>query len=195
LRPEVLRVSLQPLDSLPPQVASVIGAIQVDAAGKFSIPYVADAKYRVSVAGLPATAYVSEIRISGANAFDDGFTFNTREAESSMQIVVDATGEVVEGTVHGTASKPAADATVVLVPVSSRRQNPALYKTAVTDEAGHFLLRGVAPGQYTIFAWEYVLTGAWQNADFIAKNESKGRPVTVVPQGRANVQLDLIRAE
>jgi len=39
--------------------------------------------------------------------------------------------------------------------------------------------------QYTVFTWEYVLTGAWQNADFIAKDESRGRPITVVAQGRA----------
>jgi hypothetical protein len=195
VRLDALRVSLQPLDALPPQVASAIGTIQVDAAGKFSVPYVAEAKYRINIAGLPPAAYVSDIRLSGANAFDDGFTFNAREAQSSMKIAINADGETVEGTVKGAASKPAAEATVVLVPVSSRRQNPALYKTAVTDEAGHFVLRGVAPGQYTVFAWEYVLTGAWQNADFIAKNESRGRPVTVVPQGHAVMELDLIRGE
>jgi hypothetical protein len=195
VRLDALRLSLQPLDALPPQVASAIGTIQVDAAGKFSVPYVAEAKYRINIAGLPPAAYVSDIRLSGANAFDDGFTFNAREAQSSMKIAINADGETVEGTVKGAASKPAAEATVVLVPVSSRRQNPALYKTAVTDEAGHFVLRGVAPGQYTVFAWEYVLTGAWQNADFIAKNESRGRPVTVVPQGHAVMELDLIRGE
>jgi hypothetical protein len=195
IRLDSLRITLQALDSLPPQVTSAIGLTQVDATGKFSIPYVAEAKYRINIAGLPPTAYVSDIRLSGANAFDDGFTFNAREAQSSMRIAINADGETVEGTVKGTGTQPAAGATVVLVPVSSRRQNPAMYKTAVTDEAGHFVLRGVAPGQYTVFAWEYVLTGAWQNADFIAKNESRGRPVTVVPQGHAVLELDLIRAE
>jgi hypothetical protein len=195
IRLDSLRITLQALDSLPPQVTSAIGLTQVDATGKFSIPYVAEAKYRINIAGLPPTAYVSDIRLSGANAFDDGFTFNAREAQSSMQIAINADGETVEGTVKGTGTQLAAGATVVLVPVSSRRQNPAMYKTATTDDAGHFVLRGVAPGQYTVFAWEYVLSGAWQNADFIAKNESRGRPVTVVPQGRAVLELDLIRAE
>jgi hypothetical protein len=192
---EGIRISLQPLDLLPPQVTSVIGTIPVDASGKFSIPYVAEARYRLNIAGLPPTAYVSDIRLGGTNAFDDGFVFNERESQSTMRIDVNAAGEVVDGTVLGKGSMPAANATVALVPVSSRRQNPALYKTATTDTSGKFTLRGVAPGQYTIYAWESVLNGAWQNADFIAKNESHSKPVTVVAQGRATVQLELIPAE
>jgi hypothetical protein len=132
--------------------------------------------------------------MAGVNVFDDGVNLNTREKQASIQIVVNAAGEVVEGTVQRNDSKPAADATVVLVPAPSRRQNPALYKTAITDEAGRFVLRGIAPGQYTIFAWEYVLNGAWQNADFMEKNQSRGRSVNVI-QGRNEIQLDLIRAE
>ena len=192
---ENIRISLQPLDLLPPQVTSVIGTIPVDASGKFSIPYVAEARYRINIAGLPPAAYVSDIRLGAANAFGDGFIFNERESQSTMRIDVNAAGEVVEGTVQGKNSAPAADATVALVPVSSRRQNPSLYKTATTDGAGKFTLRGVAPGQYTIFAWESVLNGAWQNADFLAKNESHAKPVTVVAQGHAVLQLDLIRDE
>jgi hypothetical protein len=195
VRLDGLRITLQALDSLPPQVTNVIGTIQVDATGKFSVPNVAPAKYRLNIAGLPPTAYVSDMRLAGANVLDDGFNFSPREAQSSLQIAVNATGEVVEGTVQGNNARPAADATVVIVPAASRRRNPTLYKTAITDEAGHFTLRGVAPGQYTIFAWEYVLTGAWQNADFIAKNQSRGRPVNVTPQDRTPVQLDLIRVE
>jgi hypothetical protein len=195
VRLDGLRITLQALDSLPPQVTNAIGTISVDSTGRFSIPDLAEARYRINIAGLPPTAYVSEMRMAGANVFDDGINFNTREKQSSIQIAVNAAGEVVEGTVQRNDSKPAADATVVLVPAPSRRQNPALYKTAITDETGRFVLRGVAPGQYTIFAWEYVLNGAWQNADFIAKNQSRGRPVNVIPQGRNEVQLDLIRPE
>jgi protocatechuate 3,4-dioxygenase beta subunit len=195
LRPDSLRIALQALDSLPPQVINAIGTIQVDANGRFSIPDLAQARYRMSIIGLPPTAYVSEMRIAGRSVFDDGFDFNAQEAQSSIEIQVNAAGETVEGTVLGNNGKPAANATVALVPPSSRRQNPFLYKTAVTDDAGHFVLRGVAPEEYTIFAWESVLNGAWQNADFMAKNQSRGRTVNVIPQGRTEVQLDLIRAE
>jgi hypothetical protein len=194
LRLDGLRITLQALDSLPPQVINAIGTIPVDPTGKFSIPDLAEARYRINIAGLPPTAYISEMRMAGVNVFDDGVNLNTREKQASIQIVVNAAGEVVEGTVQRNDSKPAADATVVLVPAPSRRQNPALYKTAITDEAGRFVLRGIAPGQYTIFAWEYVLNGAWQNADFMEKNQSRGRSVNVI-QGRNEIQLDLIRAE
>jgi hypothetical protein len=61
------------------------------------------------------------------------------------------------------------NATVVLVPQESRRQNSALYKTAITDDKGTFTIRGAAPGTYTILAWQSVISGAWQNPEFLDK--------------------------
>jgi hypothetical protein len=49
LRPDSLRIALQALDSLPPQVINAIGTIQVDANGRFSIPDLAQARYRMSI--------------------------------------------------------------------------------------------------------------------------------------------------
>jgi hypothetical protein len=82
---------------------------------------------------------------------------------------------------------------VVLVPMAARRNNPALYKTAVSDDKGHFLIRGVAPGAYTALAWESVLPGAFQNAEFLDKFQSRGRALNVQAGTRSEVQLDLIQ--
>jgi hypothetical protein len=51
---------------------------------------------------------------------------------------------------------------VVLVPHSdgsTRRLD--LYKTAKTDRSGKFEIRGIAPGEYSVFAWQEVDPGAW----------------------------------
>jgi hypothetical protein len=69
----------------------------------------------------------------------------------------------------------------------------ALYKTVTTDGKGHFVMRGVAPGAYTIFAWESVLPGAFQNAEFLEKYQSRGRPVNVQGGTRSEIPLDLIQ--
>ena len=82
---------------------------------------------------------------------------------------------------------------VVLVPEAARRNNPALYKTGLTDDKGHFIIRGVAPGAYTIFAWDSVLPGAYQNAEFLEKNLSRGRALNVQGGTRSDITLDLIR--
>jgi hypothetical protein len=82
---------------------------------------------------------------------------------------------------------------VVLVPAAARRMNPGVYKTAVTDNNGHFTIRGVAPGAYTAFAWESVFPGAYQNTEFLEKFQSRGRAVNVQGGSRNEIQLDLIQ--
>jgi protocatechuate 3,4-dioxygenase beta subunit len=191
-RPEAVRIQLQTLGSLPPEVANAVGAIPVDASGKFQITNLAEGRYRMSVGGLPAGAYVASIQQGGKNVFDEGFTADTQEAQAPIRVEINMGGETVEGNVR-TALKEAPNAMVVLVPEAARRNNPAFYKAGLTDDKGHFIIRGVAPGAYTIFAWESVLPGAYQNAEFLEKNLSRGRALTVQGGTRSDITLDLIR--
>lgn len=73
---------------------------------------------------------------------------------------------------------------VVLIPPEERRQNLALYRTASTNAQGAFMMTGVHPGAYKLFAWESIPTGADHNADFVKSQEEKGTAV-VVPAGAA----------
>jgi hypothetical protein len=88
--------------------------------------------------------------------------------------------------------KPAANATVVLVPPQARRQNALLYKNVTTNETGNFTVRGVSPGPYTIFAWESVLPTAWQNAEFLSKYEARGQQINLSATSVGEVQLNVI---
>ena len=191
-RLESVRVQLQALGSLPPQVASVIGGVPVDESGKFQITNLAAGRYRMNIAGLPPTAYVASVQQGGIDVFDDGFTVDTQESQPPIRVEISGAGETVEGNVRISGLKEAPNANVVLVP-TAHRNNPAYYKTTLTDAMGHFVLRGVAPGAYTIFAWESILPGAYQNADFIEKYQSRGRPVNVQGGARSEIQLELIR--
>src|SRR5688572_17510939 len=47
VRPEAVRIQLQALGSLPPQIASAVGAVPVDASGKFEIANLAEGRYRM----------------------------------------------------------------------------------------------------------------------------------------------------
>jgi hypothetical protein len=193
VRPEAVRIQLQALGSLPPQVVNAIGVITPDASGKFQISNLAEGRYRMNVVGLPAGAYVASIQQGGTNVFDDGFSVDTQESQIPIRVEINTAGETVEGNVTTAGLKPASTAVVVLVPAASRRSNPALYKNVTTDDRGHFVIRGVAPGAYTIYAWESVLPGAFQNAEFLEKYQSRGRPVNVQGGTRSEIQLDLIQ--
>jgi hypothetical protein len=192
LRPEMVRIQLQALDTLPPQVAMTVGAVPVDESGKFQVANLAEGRYRMN-AVLPApAAYVASIQQGGVNVFDDGFNLDTQNFQVPIRVEINTAGETVEGNVRSQL-KEISNATVVLVP-ASRRNNPALYKTAVTDEKGHFILRGVAPGSYTVFAWDFVLPGAYQNAQFLEKYQSRGRAIHVEVGSRNDIDLELIHA-
>jgi hypothetical protein len=192
VRPETLRVNLQSLGTLPPQVAGSIGTVSFDETGKFQIDNLSEGRYRMNVQ-TPPGAYIASIQQGGTNVFDEGFNLDAQNAQLPIRIDINMAGESVEGNVKNAQSKDAANAMVVLVPAPARRNNPLLYKTAITDDKGHFLIRSVAPGAYTAMAWESVLPGAYQNADFLEKYQSRGRAVNVQAGTRSEVQLDLIQ--
>jgi protocatechuate 3,4-dioxygenase beta subunit len=190
IKPESMRLILRSLDTTPASFVSLIGTIPVDAAGKFTAVNVPEARYTFQISGLPATAYVADIRQGGTSVMDSGFVHD--QSATPIQIVVDANGVTLQGKVVNSEGKPAANATVVLVPPQARRQNALLYKNVTTNETGSFTLRGVSPGPYTIFAWESVPPTAWQNAEFISKYEARGQQINLSASSSAEVQLNVI---
>jgi hypothetical protein len=74
-------------------------------------------------------------------------------------------------------------------------QFPARYKTSDTDQNGHFIIKGVAPGEYKIYAWEDIEDGAFEDPDFMKPHESDGQTVSVKEHAHETVQLKVIPAE
>jgi hypothetical protein len=190
IKRESIRLNLRSLDTTPASFVNLIGSIPVDMSGKFTAVNVPEARYTFQVSGLPPTAYVADIRQGGTSVMDNGFVHD--QSATPIQIIVDANGATLQGTVMKSDGKPAANATVVLVPPQGRRQNALLYKNVTTNETGSFTLKGVSPGPYSIFAWESVLPGAWQNAEFISRYEARGQQISLSSLSVADVQLNII---
>jgi len=184
-----LLIGLEAAGITPPLLVRLLGTFPVDEKGSFSSPDIPAGHYAVAVGGLPPGAYVADIRYGAASAFDDGIDIGGQP--QPLQIVVAANGATVQGTVVSK-SRPMSSVAVVLVPQESRRQNAALYKNVVTDNNGQFTIQAVAPGSYTIFAWQSVVSGAWQNAKFLEKYQSQGKPVTAQRGGSVRLELEMI---
>ena len=124
--------------------------------------------------------FVKSVRL-GQSDVTDGIpiTGNTRD---SLEIVLTTETGSLEGIVTDSRRIPAAGATVVLVPAVARR-NSSRYASVVSDNAGEFRLQGIVPGDYLLFAWDDVETGAWQNAEFLKSYESRGRSVKSIGNG------------
>jgi hypothetical protein len=81
------------------------------------------------------------------------------------------------------------DALLCNLPPPTHRENLNLYETATTGQDGNFTIRGVAPGDYGILAWEDIEPNAWLNADFLKPLESQAQRVTVI--GTSSIDLSL----
>jgi len=167
----------------------------VDSTGAFVISKIRDGHYSVRVGGLPANSFISDIRQSGASIYDEGLVINASSAEP-VDVLLSTGAQSIRGKVQDSTGKPAASATVVLVPPAARRQNAQLYRTVRVDRVGEFSLNNVPPGEYKVFAWEYVPNTAYMNAAFMEKYESRGRSITVAPGLAPNtVDVTLIPVE
>jgi 5-hydroxyisourate hydrolase-like protein (transthyretin family) len=108
-----------------------------------------------------------------------------------LEVVLTTEVGSIEGVASNATGRPAANATIVLVPTNARRR-ASLYKSVVTGTNGRFRFQEVPPGDYKVFAWDDVETGAWQNAEFIRQYESKGSPVRIAGTGKEDVQVNVI---
>jgi hypothetical protein len=185
LKLDSLSLGLRVIDSMPRTFASV--PRQFDASGKLTLENMPEARYALSATGLPENAYVADVRQNGKSIFDDGFLL---EGQSDpVQILVNRDG----GTVSGRVRMPRGftrDVTVVIVPPLSRRRNPAHFKSVTIDEDGSFIIRGIAPGPYTLVALENRPAGEpWLNPEFMGRHEGRGRTIEV--KAGLTTQVDL----
>jgi hypothetical protein len=164
--------------------------IPVNEGGQFAVTGPADALVRLQVSGLSDTAFVADIRVGSNSAMATGIGLSSSE---QIQVAIDATtGATVDATVAMADGTAALRARVVLVPTEDQRQNPSRYKVGTTDNAGRVILRGVAPGTYTAFAWESIPDTAWMNKEFLSKYQDRGAPVTLLPESQMKLQLKSI---
>ena len=122
-------------------------------------------------------AYVKSVRLGTADVLNGGLTVGMQAADT-LEITI-GTGS---GTISGDVGR-VPNATVVLVP-AARVRRPDLYKSVLTDAEGRFEFRGIAPGDYVLFAWDDVDNDAWLSADFLKSYENRGREVKVAEGSR-----------
>jgi hypothetical protein len=184
-----IRLQLQ-ADPLIPLLS--IPAVNAEADGTFSVEGVTPGMYRLSVAGLPQNTYVKSARLGGEDVLNGGFKMD-RSPNGTLDIVLGNAPGIVEATVVDDRQMPVSAVTVALVPVSSAQEKRhEIYRSATTDSSGKITLQNVVPGEYRIFAWESVESGAWTDPTFMRTFQNNGVAVRVTEGGRALVDVRVI---
>jgi len=87
------------------------------------------------------------------------------------------------------------DLLVTVAPVGALAARTDLIRTASTADDGSFEVKGVAPGEYAVFAWEGLDDYAVRSPEFLKLFASKAAAVTVPAGAPATVQVKSVRAE
>jgi hypothetical protein len=186
--PQAVTIRVEPqLTGLPN--AMVLGTNLSVRQDNFILPIAVATDYRVSVTA-PANTFVQSIRFGGQDVLRDGLHIDGATGET-LEIVVSPNAGRLEGNVSLDRQK-FSNATVVLVPASSLRQQTNLYQTTHTNMEGHFTFESIPPGSYKVLAWEDVEPLAWFDAEFMRNFESRGTEVLIRESAKESVEISLI---
>jgi hypothetical protein len=160
--------------------------------GTFEIPEVAPGNYMV---GLTASGtafrdwYTKSVRFAGRDVTDAGLRIGSGTS-GSLEILVSAHGASVEGTVVDGNNQPVPNVGVMAIPDESRRKRWDLYDGGRTDDRGHFELRGLAAGEYSIVAAQDLDMDDRFDVDTMTKFAQEGTRVRLDDADHKTVQLN-----
>ena len=160
----------------------------------FVLRDVFEGAYRLGVLGQSKDCYLKSIRYGSSDALETGFTV-FRGTQSSLEVTISSRGARVQGAVIDNDNLPVTGVWVVLVPDEAHRDQSRLYKRVATDQYGHYLLRGIPPGDYKIFCWDEAEDGAWEDPDFLKTYEDRGQKVSLAEADAKTVDVVAIRTK
>jgi hypothetical protein len=182
------RVHLSEVDPAFPEPA----VVAIGANGQFSLPAVQPGSYVVGVDGLINDQYLKNVVAGGRDVLDQPLPVAFGAALPELQIQIGTDGGRITGAVYDRNNALYANAEVILVPTSVSRLRFDRYRTAITEDNGQFTIRGIAPGDYRLFAWQDLEPNAHLNLEFMRPYEDLGTAVHIEPGATGTVSLRLI---
>ena len=169
----------------------------VDRLGNFEWKNVTSGNYIVQVYGGNGRGFFLKSARLGERNIETGFTAS---GPATLDLLVSTKGGTVEGAVvdaavekavdkEGDKVHPVANATVVAVPEEKYRKLPDRFEIESTDQHGRFTIRGIAPGSYTLYAWQDLEDGVYRDPDFLKSQEANGTAVKVEEGSHQQVEL------
>jgi hypothetical protein len=165
---------------------------QIAADGTFRIDGLRGGEYIVNVIGLPQGLYLESMDFSGADILRDVFKFSPGSS-GTLNVVLRSGAGKLNGTILDAKNQPVAAAVVALIPAQRNRLD--IYKTSITGGNGSFVMTGVTPGEYSLFAWEAMEPNSYFDPDVLRQYESKGRSLRIVDGSNQTVELRVIPAQ
>ncbi len=149
-------------------------------------------KYRfVLSSGLSATNYVKAIRSESADLLRDGIDL-TNGFSGPVEIVYGSGAGFLQGKVEDGKQQPVASSIVTLVPDPFQQGRFDLFQDVKANKNGEFTFNGIAPGEYTVYAWTSLPSDAYMNADYLRPFAGSGKRISIKSKSREYVNLLVI---
>ncbi|HET9942773.1 MAG TPA: carboxypeptidase-like regulatory domain-containing protein [Terriglobia bacterium] len=148
--------------------------------GNFAFQNMPVSNYRVELTlpGLP-DAYLQSIKLKDADV-PEGEIQVAGFPVADLVIAVNNRGGSIGGRVINEAGQPVAGATVVVMPDGVQAYRADRHRQVTVEAAGAFEFRGLPAGEYYVYAWTDVDSGAWFNSAFLRNYEMYRRSFRVI---------------
>ena len=144
--------------------------------------------YKVNVPNLPQDFYLKSVRVAGREVPNTEVSIGGRNSE--IDLLLSPAGGHIEGTTLNDKHEPVSSSYVFLVPDFSDKINADLIRPTRSDLKGKFVIRGVPPGNYKLFAFEDVELNEMLNQPELLKNyDQSSQSVKVEEAGKYTVEL------
>jgi protocatechuate 3,4-dioxygenase beta subunit len=162
--------------------------------GSFEIKKVPPGKYRVILNSdsVASAFYIKSVSLGGKDVTNSGFSISG--GTWSLDAILSSDGGTVEGVVLNEKDQPVPDAVVVALPDTENRKRHDLFKKVSADQHGQFSIRGMRPGEYSIFAFDE-LEDDYRDPDVMKPFEDRGQTVRVEKSQRKGLILKVIKNE
>jgi hypothetical protein len=145
----------------------------------FAINDIVPGSYRLDVFAQPPF-YVKSATLAGQDMLRGEISLS--QPAGPIDVILRDDGGSIEGDVIGADSQPVPSA-ILLLRSDGRAANANL------QTGGHFKLQNLAPGDYTIYAWDDVSAVEYANPDWMRRYAGSGVPATVNPNQNTQVKL------
>ena len=174
-------------------LSSMLAKVKAD--GSFELKNVPAGLYELTVSadsGPPSDTFVESLTLGTKNIVDSGL--NVSGGTLSVDLTLSSGASVIDGVTVSEKNKTVADSVVIAVPETRFRKQLSRYQRASADQSGHFTLRGLRPGTYTLYAWEALEGDEYMDPDFLKDFEALGKVVSVEKASHQTIELKVIPA-
>lgn len=144
-------------------------------------------RYRVDVPNLPQDFYLKSVKVGGHEVANTDVVIGGRHTE--IELLVSAGGGHIDGTTLNDQHEPIGGSYVLLVPDSADKPDADLIRPTRSDVKGKFVMRGVPPGTYKLFAFEDAETEILNQPDLLKNYEQNSQSIKVEEAGKYTMEI------